>query len=375
MSDFKGNIKIGIALSGGGVRAAAFHLGVLKRLADDNLFERIEMISTVSGGSLVTGLIYHSNNNTWPNSEEFRSICYPFVKRSLTEKNLQSHAILNIFLKPLTLIKGGRAGIISKSIRNCWGIKSKLNDIPSIPRWNINATAIESGKSWRFIPNERMGDYILNYVDSPNIDLSDALCSSAAVPFLIGPYILKTKKYKWYKYVQRTQKQRVDPQFKKLHIWDGGAYDNLGIEPLMKFQEGLEYRKEFNFLIVSDAAMEIATTKRNFWRPVRLIDITMDQVRSLRARTLWNHFQSNKHSGVYFKIGESPNTIRKKYKSTENVNNSILTEQRLSELKTYPTTLSRMKTNDFNDLVEHGYEVANTVLNCRLPEIFTIKNK
>ena len=31
--------KIGIALSGGGVRATVFHLGVLARLAEDDLLE------------------------------------------------------------------------------------------------------------------------------------------------------------------------------------------------------------------------------------------------------------------------------------------------------------------------------------------------
>ena len=43
--------RIGLALSGGGVRAATFHMGVLRRLAAEALLERISIISTVSGGS------------------------------------------------------------------------------------------------------------------------------------------------------------------------------------------------------------------------------------------------------------------------------------------------------------------------------------
>lgn len=45
--------QLGLALSGGGFRASAFHLGVLKRLAEIGLLERVRVLSTVSGGSIV----------------------------------------------------------------------------------------------------------------------------------------------------------------------------------------------------------------------------------------------------------------------------------------------------------------------------------
>ena len=54
--------KIGIALSGGGVRATVFHLGVLARLAEDSLLESISFISSVSGGSLAAGLVYGASD-------------------------------------------------------------------------------------------------------------------------------------------------------------------------------------------------------------------------------------------------------------------------------------------------------------------------
>jgi NTE family protein len=368
------DLKIGITLSGGGVRAAAFHLGVLSRLADEGLLEKIKMLSTVSGGSLVTGLIYHSNGNKWPNSEEFKEKCVPHVKHCLVERNLQLNALVRMIFWPFPVLFKGRASVISSSIRYCWGIKSKLNSISAWPRWDINATAIESGKSWRFIPNNRMGDYILNYVEKPDISLSDSLCSSAAVPFLIGPLKLRTGKYKWYKYDETGGKVSITPNFSKIHIWDGGAYDNLGIEPLVKFNNGLEYRDEFNFLMVSDAALAIGTERRNWFNPMRLIDVTMDQVRSLRARALWDHFQNNGNTGVYFKIGDSIQTIREasgKGTDVSGFGNNNLPNERLDELKTYPTTLWKMKERDFNDLFQHGWEVANTSLVSYCPSLFS----
>jgi len=51
--------KIGLALSGGGFRSAAFHLGVLKRLRELGLLERIDVLSTVSGGSILGAIWVH----------------------------------------------------------------------------------------------------------------------------------------------------------------------------------------------------------------------------------------------------------------------------------------------------------------------------
>jgi predicted acylesterase/phospholipase RssA len=50
--------KLGLALSGGGHRAAFFHIGVLSRLAELGLLRPIQVISTVSGGSIVGALYY-----------------------------------------------------------------------------------------------------------------------------------------------------------------------------------------------------------------------------------------------------------------------------------------------------------------------------
>jgi predicted acylesterase/phospholipase RssA len=50
--------KLGLALSGGGHRAAFFHIGVLAGLAELGLLRPVQVISTVSGGSIVGALYY-----------------------------------------------------------------------------------------------------------------------------------------------------------------------------------------------------------------------------------------------------------------------------------------------------------------------------
>jgi predicted acylesterase/phospholipase RssA len=45
--------SLAVALSGGGSRAMAFHLGCLRALHQAGLLERVTIISSVSGGSVL----------------------------------------------------------------------------------------------------------------------------------------------------------------------------------------------------------------------------------------------------------------------------------------------------------------------------------
>ena len=63
-------------LSGGGVRAMAFHLGVMKFLAERSLLECVSRVSTVSGGSLLVGLMLQKTKMSWPSSSDFESRVY-----------------------------------------------------------------------------------------------------------------------------------------------------------------------------------------------------------------------------------------------------------------------------------------------------------
>ena len=247
--------------------------------------------------------------NKWPTSDFYLNKCLVQTRHYLTKTDIQRQALFHGGSQPIDLIQR-RANLIAKSMRDCWGISCNLNDIPIDPRWILNATTYESGKNWRFMPQRRMGDYLVNYIANPDISLTDAMAASAAHPSLIGPFVLDTKDYSWFRFEGQEQ-ITTQPQFKKLHLWDGGIYDNLGVEPLFKIQEKHEYQDDCNFLVVSDASNAIQIRKYSilFWEGAyRLMTTAMDQVRSLRARTLINHFETHKNSGVYFKIG---NTGRK----------------------------------------------------------------
>lgn len=50
--------RIGLGLSGGGFRASLFHIGVLARLAELDVLRRVEVLSCVSGGSIIGAHYY-----------------------------------------------------------------------------------------------------------------------------------------------------------------------------------------------------------------------------------------------------------------------------------------------------------------------------
>ena len=85
-----GKLKnIAISLSGGGVRAVGFHLGMLEMLERLELLEKVTILSTVSGGSL-TGTGYALAQLSGQSFNEFFGNFYEFLPNlNALEKFLQ----------------------------------------------------------------------------------------------------------------------------------------------------------------------------------------------------------------------------------------------------------------------------------------------
>src|ERR1700722_1320636 len=65
---------LGLALSGGGARAIAFHLGCLRALNRLGILDRVAVLSTVSGGSVI-GAYFHAHQGDFLSFEaKIRSV-------------------------------------------------------------------------------------------------------------------------------------------------------------------------------------------------------------------------------------------------------------------------------------------------------------
>jgi NTE family protein len=370
-------LKIGLALSGGGMRAAVFHLGVLGRLAAEGVLENVEFVSTVSGGSLGTGLVYTIAGNRWPASDEYFGAVVPEAKRLLTTVDIQRVSLLRLLGRPWRLLSRGWANVLAEVLRSEWGVRGRVNELPSNPRWIINATSYESGKNWRFAPR-RMGDYLTGHVFEPPVPVADAMAASAGYPMLIGFLVLETADYAWERYLDgsTSETESAVPGLRRVHLWDGGVYDNLGVEALFKPGRKWRLRDGCNFLVVSDASGALGPERRYrvYRQARRLLSIAMDQVRSLRVRMIFDHFLAAPGSGVYLMMGRSAQTaLREAGLSTaeiEAIATGCLPDEEVEQAALFPTTLRRVKEKDFDRLYRHGWEAADCNLRARRPDLF-----
>ena len=357
------NAHIGLALSGGGVRATVFHLGVLARLACDGLLEDVKFLSTVSGGSLAIGLVCAQNSLAWPSSRDYLEKVVPRARFVLTTVPTQRLYVSRSIMLPWRLMRG-RAHVLAGILEKHWGLNGNLQELAVTPRWFINATCYETGKNWRF-SQKRMGDYETAYVISPKFPIADAVASSAAVPGLIGPLVLRAKPYQWHTY-RDGRLVPVTPKADQYDLWDGGIYENLGAEALYKPSGGL--REGVDFLVVSDASASLSFSPRGWRRliqPVhrtrRLVDIATDQVRALRSRTLIAEFSRNPGVGVYLRIG---NTCKRIYGACGQAAPpaEVLDATEVRKAASMGTTLRRLTGAEFGRLYRHGFEVADATL-------------
>lgn len=362
-------MKIGLALSGGGIRAAVFHLGSLARLAESQRWPDLCFISTVSGGSLCTALVFEKSGQRWPDANSFVADTLPKIKTLVTTYDLESCYKWNL-LNPYWWF-AGRARLIAKLIRKHWGVVSELSQMPDMPRWEICATSYETGKNWRF-SKKKMGDYLSNYVVSPVFPLAQAVAASAAVPGLIGPLVLYAADYSWLKYATGGGEPTipVEPITEKISLWDGGVYDNLGTEPMFKPQGGL--RDGIDFLIISDASRPLKLETRRFQfgippyiPPFRLIDVATDQARALRLRSFVDFIEKNSGTGTIFRMGNTAEAILKKAGSqspTRWKKKKLLDGPTVNVVAGMETTLRKLTVPEYDTLFQHGYEVADATL-------------
>lgn len=350
-------MQIGMALSGGGIRATVFHLGVLARLASDNRLEDISFLSTVAGGSLCVGLVFAANNGRWPSSQEFCDDVVPQIRRLLTTYDLERKLFLRTIFSPKYLLHR-RAKCLASLLEDMWGISGQVCDLPEYPRWVINASCHETGKRWRF-ERKRMGDFKFGECSFPEFPLSEAIASSAAVPFAIGSLVLDTTKYQWEHY-NGDEKYSTTPAYRQVHLWDGALYDNLGTEAFAKRKDG------YDFLIVSDASTTLKTTRWSWLkRYKRIYDISSSQSQSLRSRALVERFINDTTSGRYLKIGNSLDYIfteAKRHAEIEAWRSECLPIEDVAKAKDFNLTLRRLTMHEFENLFRHGFEVAACTL-------------
>ncbi|MCY4002152.1 MAG: patatin-like phospholipase family protein [Rhodospirillales bacterium] len=252
--------KVGLALSGGGTRAMAFHLGCLRALNDVGILGRVEVISGVSGGSVASALLARCSTFT-----EFEARMRMILRRGL---------IWPAIGKLITTIEGGKALM-------CWAVVAPLNAVLGLlsfciwivslclkaehrAKWRsaklyspvrrfasrttvlqrvfdedvfegcklrelekdkplliITAADLRTGSAFYFSPRN-CGSWRLGQLADTNVTVGFAVAASTAYPMAL-PALDMVLPFDRKEGTRRTE---------RVSLTDGGVYDNLGLAAL-----------------------------------------------------------------------------------------------------------------------------------------------
>ena len=296
--------RLGLGLSGGGFRASFFHIGILAQMADQGLLRHVEVISTVSGGSIIGALYYLHVKKLLESIPDDRitdqhyidivkEIELDFLKA--TEKNIRMSTFTNFIVNfKMVLFEYSRSDRIAKLYNEAFyqlvlsGVTDPIqmqelkiypkggstNFYPltdnnsrkaKVPILVLNATSLNSGRNWQFTAQtmgeppvlginkfdkkpirlrRADGDGYGNMVNTPinqqQFSLGHAVAASACVPILFDPLAISNLYY-----------NREDKESIRVQLVDGGVFDNQGTDGLLQY--------DCTCFVISDAAGQMGT--------------------------------------------------------------------------------------------------------------------
>ena len=356
--------KIYLCLSGGGVRAMAFHTGVLKHLAQNKMLKLINSISSVSAGSLLTGFIFSKNDLCWPEDHTFLEETIPSIKEMLLSGNLL-RKMKDITFEPNLESWMNRANRLASCIKEVWGIEQNLGHIFLGPNWIINTTCAETGTRFYFSEKKFIG-YRYGRFDASDIPIADAISMSSALPFYIGPYVLKTNEFEWDYSIDDIDpnESSIQEKFEQIHILDGGIYDNTGLEAFLAMGKGFR-KPEYNsgLFIVSDASEVLREQSSSDWLEIsnsgRSKKIMANQVRSLRMRNFHGYLDRGHVRGYCLRLGDNyfDRQLAKGAKKTKYDPDFIVNSEIGKHVSQLETGLQALTEREFDGLVSYGSEL------------------
>lgn len=257
--------RLGLALSGGGFRAAAFHLGVMRRLKHLGLLDKIDVFSCVSGGSIAGGFV--ALNWTVPDVLDQ-------LETYLRSNSIAVSSVLEGMFSPFHT----RLDRLADEYDDELFKKKSLSALRLAPRIYFGTTNLATGNYFAFVAGGQgqaeMGEHEFGYSPAENFPISAAVAASSAFPPVFPPCRLDRSKY---------------PKIPKAvgsytTLTDGGVYDNMGINPLVSNYNKVDYA------IVSDGGAPFRTnsnpTEAGSVVLKHALDIMMEQIRGLQFQRL-----------------------------------------------------------------------------------------
>lgn len=380
--------KIGLALSGGGYRAAAYHIGTLRALHKLGILDKVDVISSVSGGSIaaVYYALYKDNfgkfeetfkaklkkgvlNTSWPLLALFFIIIAVLVfgtpfflaycPMAPCCKLLTVFGVWIIFL--ITFLDGQflilpTSKLIQRQYDKHFFHGKRLADLPKTPILTINATEVTYNRIFSFSQTKVSGGEFKETLFKKNeIPLSFAVMASSAFPGGISPIMFPPE------YMTENRDDAHMP-----YLIDGGIYDNLGCHKFT--EEKSSFKVTYSIVSLAENDKPVYKSYRNTLTLLRrVIDLALNRIDKLQeAKNMYasdNSLQRNAY--VVLKWNDDLSRIPLRFlQNAQNGNVPVevmalhgFTEEELKELKDLPKMDDKQKASEiFNQYRERVEE-------------------
>jgi len=350
------DIKVGLALSGGGYRAMLYSLGSLWRLNELGWLRKIDMVTSVSGGSILNGVLatrwskltWGPLGDGWVATNFSEQVAKPV--QAMAAQPVDVAAGIEGLISIFSTISDKVTASYDKHLFKGAKMQSAIPEFEKgkTPRFLFYATSLQTGSSVR-IERKRLADYKIGEIPNPDLPIARVVAASSAFPPVLSPVEIEVSAGAWKTFPGAYLFDRSE--FKKtLLLTDGGVYDNMGLESIWDRCETV---------LVSDAGAPLSmdADPPTEWtqQAIRVLDIVTEQTRALRKRTLIADFQNKVRKGTYWgirtKIGDYglPDPF---------ATDSALT-QGLAQIR---TRLNEFSPKEQGNLINWGYALADAAM-------------
>jgi NTE family protein len=323
-----------LCLSGGGFRAALFHLGALRRLNELGVLGQIRTISSVSGGSIFAAHLARVTLKlkVWPILPECwrEKVSMPFLE--FASRDIRTSICFSKYY-PWNLVRPGMRWLQQKYREELTG-DLMLAALPDHPRFLFCATDLRFGDTWTFSKKEVKSYYGDRHYEHGTADfpVAQAVAASSCFPPVFGPMRLAIG-----------PSDKPDEAYVRLS--DGGVRDNMGVDPVWDDHE---------YVIVSDGGTPFRFDENALIFPSlrRALDTAQHQSSAVRKRWLVSEFKDRKIRGTYWGIASAGDA----YKIEPYTYSRRLAETVLARIR---TDLDHFTSAECEILENHGYLLAD----------------
>lgn len=275
-SKFSGRLEqLALSLSGGGVRAVGFHLGTMSMLSRLGLLEKVQIISSVSGGSM-PGIGYSLSQALGRPFQDFFDDFYEF----LPQLNILEEMMARMVAKQAPAPSGRRDmitafaniyedfyfkkffGEFTEDGRVTFDLLMKEPRQGHLKEMIFNATEFKTGSAFRFQVSEfrcLIGNrnIALCHKHAKQVRIADIMAASSCIPVGMEPLFFPDD-FHWpddqerhgrkrhierptCREINRALERNLDTQLPNFALMDGGVFDNQGISSTLN---AINRRKE-----------------------------------------------------------------------------------------------------------------------------------